>query len=206
MRAIVVALLALTPTAARGLCVTEGAIAPAPGGASQVEGARLRAVEPASDGLSASLRFRDLGPSTESRPLASGEMRHQIGLKLRAQDACNLAYVMWRLAPEPQIVVSLKLNPGQSHSAECGNRGYTNVAQAPAPAGSGTWRTLRAETRGTELTVTADGRPVWRGTLPAAALRLEGPAGLRADNTRAEFVFTPARGARRGACPAEGGE
>jgi len=206
MRAIAAALLALAPASALGLCVTEGAIAPAPGGAQRVEGARLRAVAADSDGLSASLRFRDLGPSAQSQPLASGEMRRQIGLKLRAQDACNLVYVMWRLAPEPEIVVSLKLNPGQSRSAECGNHGYSNLAQLPAPAGSGTWRALRAETRGAELLVTADGRPVWRGPLPLAALRLEGPAGLRADNTQAEFVFSPAPGSRRGACPADGGE
>ena len=60
-------------------------------------------------------------------PLASGEMRRQFGLKLRAEDACNLVYAMWRIEPESKLVVSVKSNPGQHTSAQCGNRGYQNI-------------------------------------------------------------------------------
>ena len=44
----------------------------------------LRPVPPA-----AGLRFRYLGSSGNELPLASGMARRQIGLKLRARDACN---------------------------------------------------------------------------------------------------------------------
>ena len=33
--------------------------------------------------------------------------------KLRAEDACNLVYVMWRIEPQSRLVVSVKRNPGQ---------------------------------------------------------------------------------------------
>jgi hypothetical protein len=55
---------------------------------------------------------------------------------LRAEDACNLVYLMWRIEPESRLVVSVKRNPGQHASAECGNRGYQNVKprySAPIP-------------------------------------------------------------------------
>ena len=34
---------------------------------------------------------------------------------------------MWRIEPESKLVVSVKSNPGQHTSAECGNRGYRNI-------------------------------------------------------------------------------
>ena len=41
-----------------------------------------------------------------------GELRRQFGLKLRAQDACNLVYVMWRIEPASKLVVSIKCRTG----------------------------------------------------------------------------------------------
>ena len=193
--------LVLSPASAgaQAFCVTSGAIARTAEGAYRVESASLRAVVDGSDGSTATLRFRDLGPSAQTRALASGALRRQIGLKLHARDACNLVYAMWRMAPENRIVVSVKLNPGQTRSAQCHADGYVNVAPAeaadPPTPKPGDWHVLRAAARGDELIVTVDGAQVWRGTLPAEARQLEGPAGLRSDNARFDFVLRAPPGA-----------
>jgi hypothetical protein len=139
----------------------------------------------------ASLKFVYLGPTTVQSRLASGDAREQLGLKLRAQDACNLVYVMWRLRPDERLVVSVKRNPGQHSSAECGNRGYRNVKpQAAAPLAAvlpGSAHELGAALRGTDLEVQADKRTVWRGSLGDDARGLTGPVGLRTDNAHLEF-------------------
>jgi hypothetical protein len=137
----------------------------------------------------ARLRFRLLGPSDEVVPLGSGLVRRQIGLKLRAADPCNLVYVMWRSAPESRIAIFVKRNPGQPTSAECGNRGYTDVATVPAAdAADGAVHVLEARTRrrangALALTVLTDG-VVWHRQVLAAELvgGLEGPVGVRSDN------------------------
>jgi hypothetical protein len=89
--------------------------------------------------------------------LGSGELRRQFGLKLRAQDACNLVYAMWRIVPQSKLVVSVKSNPGQHSSAECGNRGYRNIKprrSIPVPIlRSGDAHDLRAEMNGEEMKV-----------------------------------------------------
>jgi hypothetical protein len=134
----------------------------------------------------AELSFVYRGPTQTDNPLASGELRRQIGLKLRAQDSCNVLYVMWHIEPSPGIVVSLKSNPGQSRHVECGDRGYAVLqpaASSPAPAvGHGETHVLGAVIRGHELRVTVDGSPSWVGELPEAAFTFDGPVGLRSDN------------------------
>lgn len=133
----------------------------------------------------AEIRFRYLGPSKTGKPLASGELRRQIGLKLRAADSCNVVYVMWHIAPDSRIAVSVKRNAGHSH-AQCGAHGYQSVASqmqvAPRPIRAGEVRTLRAKLRGRALTVMADGKPVWRGLLGSEPPA--GPMGFRTDNAR----------------------
>ena len=133
----------------------------------------------------AAIRFRYLGPSETTKPLASGELRRQIGLKLRAADSCNVVYVMWHIAPDSRIAVSVKRNAGHSH-AQCGAHGYESIVSqirsAPRPIRPGDVRTLRAELHGTALIVTADGRVVWQGKLPH--LLPSGPPGFRTDNAR----------------------
>jgi hypothetical protein len=53
---------------------------------------------------------------------------------------------MWRIEPESELVVSVKSNPGQHTSAECGNRGYRNIKSRPVPVlRSGHTHDLRAE-------------------------------------------------------------
>lgn len=141
------------------------------------------------------LDFAYLGPTERDAPLGSGELRRQIGLELRAQDSCNVLYVMWRIAPVAQLMVSLKSNPGQRQHSECKDRGYTNLA----PERSGSLPQLRqgerhvlsatlqprlsaASTSELQLEVKVDGVSLWQGVLPPAAAALSGPVGLRSDN------------------------
>ena len=72
------------------LCVTEGAIEELPGQRLSVNVAKMRAYVNAYTQPLAEVRFTYLGGTPNEAPLASGEMRRQFGLKLRAQDACNL--------------------------------------------------------------------------------------------------------------------
>jgi hypothetical protein len=127
--------------------------------------------------------------SADTTALGSGAIRRQLGLKLRAQNGCNLVYAMWRMDPENKLVVSIKSNPGMRTSAECGNRGYTNIKPRkshPVPdVAPGSSHTLRAELRGEDLTVQADGQIVWEGSIGPVAF--DGPVGVRSDNGR--FVF-----------------
>ena len=173
-----------------GLQVTEGAIAPAGEVVMRTRSAATRAV--ARDGgrhaAKARLRFRALGPSDTVAPLGSGLVRRQIGLKLRAADPCNLLYVMWHATPEQSIQVQVKRNPGQTTSAQCGNRGYTEVASIPMPPADRALHTLEAQTKRVAggalvLAVYADGDMVQRLTIPAdLAAGLDGPIGVRSDN------------------------
>jgi hypothetical protein len=172
------------------LQVTEGAIAPAGEVVMRTRSAAMRAV--ARDGgrhaTRARLRFRLLGQSDEVKPLGSGLVRQQIGLKLRAGDPCNLLYVMWHAAPEQSIQVQVKSNPGQTTSAQCGNRGYSELTSIPMPPADRALHTLEAQTRRTAggaliLAIYADGDLAQRLTIPAdLAAGLAGPVGVRSDN------------------------
>ena len=178
----------LSRAALSELHVTEGRVVPGPDSLLHTDDAKVRAVLRREGGPIAELRFTYLGPSQQQVPLSSGEMRSQIGLKLRAEDGCNLLYAMWRIAPKPGVVVSVKRNPGQHSSGDCGNGGYTNLrarrgVKVPAFE-AGARHSLRAEQRGDELRVLVDGAPVWEGTLPPDALSLHGPPGFRSDNGR----------------------
>ncbi|WP_144370131.1 hypothetical protein [Myxococcus stipitatus] len=170
--------------------VTQGTLDAEPHGWLVVRTARMRAVVPGLEASRATLRFKLSGPSTEQRPLESGELRQQVGLKLRALDGCNVLYVMWRIAPKPGVVVNYKRNPDMHHSHDCGNAGYTTVrpsvrhtARTLAPSLE-TEHTLRAHLDAGTLRVWADDLLVWEGTLPSEALELEGPVGLRSDNVQ----------------------
>jgi hypothetical protein len=175
------------------LCVTEGAAA-AQGEGFVIDAPKFRAVSARATDQAAELRFTYLGPTAETAPLGSGRERRQIGLKLRAQDACNLVYAMWRIDPASEVVVQVKRNEGQRTSAECENRGYRTVRPAetaPVPqVTAGSTHVLRAAMRGSELSVWADGALVWRGDAGADVLGLEGPVGLRSDNGRFSVAFT----------------
>jgi len=181
----------LTPVSKANLCVTEGAIEELPGQRLSVNVAKMRAYVNAYTQPLAEVRFTYLGGTPNEAPLASGEMRRQFGLKLRAQDACNLVYAMWRIEPESKLVVSVKSNPGQHSSAQCGNRGYQNIKpnrskQLPT-LHPGDTHTLRAEMNGADVRVFADGSLVWEGSVGPDTLAFDGPVGIRTDNARLQI-------------------
>jgi hypothetical protein len=78
----------------RNLCVTEGAIEQASGNRLSVNVPKMRAFATVATTQDVEARFTYLGKTAGEEPLGSGEMRRQFGLKLRAQDACNLVYAM----------------------------------------------------------------------------------------------------------------
>jgi hypothetical protein len=177
----------LVEAPARSWRVTKGHLDALSDGRARVREPKMRAVVPGSDGEAAELRFSYDGESAGVAPLASGEVRRQIGLKLRAADGCNLVYVMWRLAPKAQLVVSVKRNPGKRTHRECGANGYVNLKPRAGSAPSalvtvGAEHRLHAAIDGKILRVWADRTLAWEGELPDDALDLRGPAGVRSDN------------------------
>jgi hypothetical protein len=172
------------------LCVTEGEVGSTADGLA-VDAAQMRAFArvPVSD--EARLRFIYRGRTQTEAALGSGAVREQLGLKLRAQDPCNLVYVMWRVAPTAALVVQTKTNPGLHASRACGNRGYHTVkaqrSVALPPLRAGEPHVLHAQLLGTQLQAWVDGQTVWQGQLAEAA-QLTGPIGVRSDNAR--FTFT----------------
>jgi hypothetical protein len=173
--------LALADVAPASLCVTMGAVADA-----KVTSPTFRAVAAGHAGDAASLRVSVHGATAEGRALASGQERRQLGLKLRADNGCNLVYVMWRLDPKPKLDVSVKRNPGAHTASDCGARGYTKVradgALPPPALDDGAPHVLRAEITGDALVAWIDDRVAWQGKLPELARDLSGPAGVRSDN------------------------
>ncbi len=180
------------------LCVTEGAIEELPGGRLSVGVPKMRAYVNASTPQFVEAQFTYLGSTGNEARLGSGELRRQFGLKLRAQDACNLVYAMWRIEPESKLVVSVKGNPGQHTSTECGNRGYRNIKpqrSRPVPLlRSGDTHALRAEMNGDQLRVFADNSLVWEGSVGQDAF-FNGPVGIRSDNARLQLELRVPRSA-----------
>ena len=175
------------------LCVTKGSIVER-----SVSEPTVRAFARGTAGDAAALKFTYRGASDGARELASGQVRRQLGLKLRAANSCNVVYVMWRQDPKSKLEVSVKSNPGKQTHEDCGADGYTKVkpaANVPELEVGKTY-TLRAEIAGDELTAWVDGHVVWRGTLPASARELRGPAGIRSDNVKFdidEFAAPPSK-------------
>ena len=185
--------------------VTRGHVEALADGRARVREPKMRAVVDASDGNAAELRFIYLGASEGVAPLASGEVRRQVGLKLRAADGCNLLYVMWRIEPKAQLVVSIKRNPGQRTHRECGARGYRNlVARAgtqPAPLAPNMEHRLHAKLDGRILRVWADRALAWEGDVGDETLALRGPAGVRSDNAALELELYVRAAAPAGGVP-----
>lgn len=198
-------------TPQEALCVTHGSLG-TENGHLRIEDPTVRAVAPAARGDAAALKFTYGGPSEESVLLASGQLRRQLGLKLRAEDGCNLIYVMWRIEPEPGLEVSIKRNPGKHAHAECGAKGYTKVKakrnrKVPALV-AGDTHTLHAEIRGDELLAWVDNKLMWSGPLGDGAADMTGPPGLRTDNVAADLdlLVAPAVTKELPACPGDEGD
>lgn len=171
--------------------MTEGAIEEAPQDGLLVNVPKMRAYVNAITPEVVQARFTYLGGTGNEARLGSGELRRQFGLKLRAGDACNLVYAMWRIEPESKLVVSVKSNPGEHSSAECGNRGYKNIKprkSRPVPVlRSGETHVLRAEMKGEEMNVFVDNALVWEGSVGSEGGAFEGPVGIRSDNARLQI-------------------
>lgn len=187
----------LLPYSRVSLCVTEGKISELPGDRLAVDVPKMRAYLNVPTSPVVETRFTYLGVTPTEVRLGSGELRRQFGLKLRAQDACNLIYAMWRIEPESKLVVSVKSNPGEHASSQCGNHGYHNLKprrSAPIPAlRLGDAHLLRAEMNGAELKVFIDHAVVWEGYVGSEALVFDGPIGIRSDNARLQFELRAGR-------------
>lgn len=170
------------------LCVTKGALLP--GG--KIDTPTFRAVALGTSGDAVDLDFVFDGRSAEARALASGGMRQQIGIKLRAANGCNLVYVMWRLDRRQQLDVSAKINPGSRTHAQCGASGYTKLIPSYRAAVPdlvvGTRHLMQAQILGGELFAWVDGQLLWRSGLPQEAQDISGPAGIRSDNLAYRIV------------------
>jgi len=175
------------------LCVTEGVIKEAPGNRLSVDVPKMRAHLSRSTAQAIEARFTYLGPTAVQSPLGSGEMRRQFGLKLRTQDGCNLVHGIWRFEPESKLVVSVKNNPSEHTSTDCGNRGYRNIKPqkaSPVPLlHPGETHTVRAEMNLSEMAVFVDDTLVWEGNVGPGVLSFNGPVGIRSDNARMELVL-----------------
>ena len=190
-----------TPVPLAHLQVTSGAITTLWSSLLQTRSPQMRAVEHDAGRHAqwARLKFRYRQPSDGTSPLRSGAIRRQIGLKLLAGDPCNLVYVMWWEYPVHEIAISVKRNPGQTTSSQCGNRGYTEITKIPLPTPRSVHdhrkHVLEARTRrepdGTlALTVLTDRTPVYDAPLPTnLTTDLNGPIGARSDNGRYTFTL-----------------
>ncbi len=191
----------------KDICVTKGELA-----GKSVEAPTMRGYALGASGDAAQVTFTYRGESFETRELASGQERRQIGLKLRAKDSCNVVYVMWRLDPTPKLDISVKLNPLARTHEECGANGYTKlkpVKKTFVPAFEvGATHSLRAEIAGNELFAWIDGKLLWQGQLPDGAKALAGPAGMRSDNVRFDLLelAAPRSDATPPACKRDGSD
>jgi hypothetical protein len=178
------------PVKRDALCVTYGAVTEDAAGRFSINDPEVRAVSRQGIARTAELSFTVLGPSAETKLLGSGQMRRQFGLKLRAQNGCNLVYVMWRWEPKNELVISVKSNPGMQNHGQCGTHGYQNIVplhSSPIPTlKAGEPHRLRASLSGNGdgLEVFVDGVSVWSGALGPKALAFDGPVGIRTDNVR----------------------
>jgi len=178
--------------------VTDGKIEKAAGNRLMVSTKEMRATVKFSTQQNVTVKFTYLGPTREVARLGSGEIRSQFGIKLRSQNQCNLVYVMWHFAPDQKIAVSIKRNPGQSTHEECLDHGYINnikpsVSAAVPPVHPDQPHVLSASMSGSNLTVSADNRAVWKGDLGHVALEVDGPVGVRSDNAHVVFDFIAKR-------------
>src|SRR5262249_17751472 len=171
-------------------CVTDGSI----GRTADhmiIDGAQARATVRTATPQFAELRFTYLGPSAVTVPLGSGLERRQIGLKLRAQDSCNVTYAMWHIEPDQRMEVAIKRNAGKHTHTECGNDGNRIPAMWTAALALtvGSAHTLRATLRADVVEIYADAVLSLTTKLDPRMLDFDGPVGIRTDNGRFRFQY-----------------
>jgi hypothetical protein len=151
------------------LCVTNGNVSVLSGGWLAIDTPSSRAVVRADAKYTADqvaeIHFRYLGPTQTSKPLASGELRRQIGLKLQAEDTCNLIYAMWHIEPDAMVAVSVKRNAGMHTHEQCERRVArarlaTAMASAPTIRTAATANVTRTVPRGTIIGKGTGGPPL----------------------------------------------
>lgn len=150
-----------------------------------IDSPKVRTTIPHTEGTHATLVYTVEGNSSIQEPLQSGEMRHQIGLKLLAQNSCNVVYVMRH---EASINISVKLNPLDTLSQECQDRGYFNIPSTPSALIGNYQHTLEAyiDMHTLIITVIDDGRVI-TAQLPPNTAVLRGNIGFRSDNVKASL-------------------
>lgn len=176
------------------VCVTNGAVEKDLSGKFVINTPSSRAVVKGSDDSATAIKFEYLGPAAGETKLASGIVRRQLGVKLRAEDSCNVIYVMWGIEPQPGLVISMKVNEGKSTHAACGVKGYklipSTFEKSIAPIKIGEPRTLAANLdENSKLTVRVDGDVVWEGIAFPTAKTMYGYTGVRTDNVRMRFEW-----------------
>jgi len=174
--------------------VPDGKIERAAGDRLMVSSKEMRATLKFATPQDVTVKFTYLGPTKEVSRLGNGDVRSQFGIKLRAQDTCNIVYVMWHFSPDQKIAVSVKRNPGKRTHEDCLDNGYINnikprVSAVPRAVHPDQPHTLSASLRGSNLTVKADSSVVWEGSLGPVAMEFDGPVGLRSDNAHVVFEF-----------------
>jgi len=172
------------------LHITNGSVTEMGDGQLQILRGIVRGVTRHTGYRAAGLHFTYLGHTPKRTPLGSGVVRHQLGLKLSAENTCNLLYVMWEIEPRSQLVVSRKENPGQCMHIQCRNRGYQRLgAVAMAPIRVGEPHELSARADPGRLQVWVDGSMVWNGALELGAAPDGRSVGIRTDNVKVAFRF-----------------
>jgi hypothetical protein len=91
--------------------VTDRKIRGAKGHRLMISTKEIRAILNLTTEQSATLKFTYLGPTKEVAHLGSGEVRSQFGIKLRAQNDCNVVYIM---CPSPLRLPCQPLTPVMS--------------------------------------------------------------------------------------------
>jgi hypothetical protein len=167
--------------------VTDGEISGSPSDY-HVSTAEMRATIKDSNGTMLITNFRYRGATSAVSRLADGEIRHQFGLALRAQDICNRVYIMLHFDTD-EVFVQVKRNPGESTHEQCGDNGYTTVASwKVSPIVENQSYYLSAKITGHSLAVNTEGstRVV---PLPSSAFTFNGPSGIRSDNAVLDFTY-----------------
>ena len=174
-------------------CVTNGQVSASADDWLSITAPSVRMIDPLSTTQQIAIKFRYIAPTSDIKPLASGELRRQIGLKLLAEDDCNLLYVMWHIHPDSAISVSIKHNTGEKTHAECHADGYETLTPyfkyTPPVIHSGEEHQLSAQIDDTQLSVFADAQLIWRGDIGAHIQGMHGHVGLRSDNAQFEVKF-----------------
>ncbi len=163
------------------------------------------------DDNSALLAFYYVSPIMPMIPLEDGELRRQVGVRLRGENDCNAVYIMWfvgtssddtEVSTRPEgIYIQEKLNPGMTTQAECHDHGFTthgpvlsgvakDISGLPGTSkwvlpmvtpGSVHWLVGAILPSGQAVAM-ADGHLVASVKLSDEALALHGLGGLRQDN------------------------